>query len=130
MLTRHIAAAIAAATCSLSVLAVEYSCQVTRKFDGEREYASDQIAKFQFSNRVEELPDGTLISRCSFAPSVGKVTCDRHKMDRVTLDERVKIKKYYLFRSQFDFQLFPDLSFVENNGRGGISYGKCTLVSP
>ena len=27
--------------------------------------------------------------------------------------------------SQFDVQLYPDMNFVENNGRGSISYGKC-----
>jgi hypothetical protein len=26
--------------------------------------------------------------------------------------------------------MFSDLSFVENNGRGGVSYGKCALTSP
>jgi hypothetical protein len=130
MIPKRIASALAVAACSASALAVEYSCEVTRKVDAEREYASEQVAKLQFSNRVEELADGAYVSRCSFSSSAGKVTCDRYKMDRVSLDERVKIKKYYLFRSQFDFQLFPDLSFVENNGRGGISYGKCNLVSP
>lgn len=51
-------------------------------------------------------------------------------MEKVVFDENVKIKKYYLFRSQFDVQLFPDLSFLENNGRGSIAYGQCRLVSP
>lgn len=115
---------------SVSAFAVEYSCEVSRKFDSEREYPREQISKLQFSNRVEESKDGAYISRCSFAPSAGKVTCDRYKMDQVAFDENVKIKKYYSFKSQFDFQMFPDLSFVENNGRGGISYGKCTVTAP
>ena len=115
---------------SLPALAVQYSCEVTRKLDREREYTAEQIAKFRFSNRVEESNEGSFVSRCSFAESAGKVTCDRYKIDRVALDENVRLKKFYVFRSQFDFQLFPDLSFVENNGRGGMSYGKCALVSP
>ena len=130
MRIQRIALALVAAVWSLPGSAVEYACEVTRKFDREREYTAEQIAKLQYSNRVEESNETAFISRCSFAPSAGKVTCDRYKIDRVSFDENMKIKKYYLFRSQFDFQFFDDLSFVENNGRGGVSYGKCTLVSP
>ncbi len=115
---------------SMPVLAVEYSCEVTRKIDRELDYTNEQVAKSQFSNRVEELNESSFISRCSFVASAGKVTCDRYKVDKVAFDKNVKIKKYYHFQSQFDFQLFPDLSFIENNGRGSVSYGKCTLVSP
>jgi hypothetical protein len=50
-------------------------------------------------------------------------------MDKVVFDEFVNIKKYYLFKSQYDFQLYEDLSFVENNGRGGISYGICSVIN-
>ncbi len=130
MRIQRIALALVAAVCSLPGFAVEYAFDVTRKFDREREYTAEQIAKLQYSNRVEELNETAFVSRCFFAPSAGKVTCDRYKIDRVSIDENMKIKKYYLFRSQFDFQVFDDLSFVENNGRGGVSYGKCTLVSP
>lgn len=121
---------IIAGTYALSCFGAEYSCQVTRKLDREHEYAAEQIAKSQYSNRIEEANTGTFVSRCSLAPSVGKVTCDRYKIDRVEFDENVGIKKYYLFRSQYDFQLFADLSFVESNGRGGLAYGSCKLVSP
>jgi hypothetical protein len=130
MLKQRVALSLVVTACSLPALAGEYSCQVTRKLDPEREYSADQIAEFRYSSRVEESNEGAFVSRCSFAPSAGKVTCDRYKMDRVSFDGGVKIKKYYLFRSQFDFQLFPDLSFVENNGRGAVSYGKCTIVAP
>jgi hypothetical protein len=59
------------------------------------------------------------VQRCGFTPSVGRVTCDRYEVDRVEVDGNVDIKKFYLFRAQFDVQLFSNLSFVENNGRGG-----------
>jgi len=61
---------------------------------------------------------------------VQKITCDRYQMDTVVLDEQVKIKKYYLFQSQFDVQLFANLSFIENNGRGSVAYGKCRFIAP
>jgi hypothetical protein len=70
------------------------------------------------------------VQRCGFTPSAGRVTCDRYEVDRVEVDRNVNIKKFYLFRAQFDVQLFSNLSFVENNGRGGLAYGACKLISP
>ena len=111
-------------------LAVEYNCNVEKKLDSERMYTAEQVEKGQFSVKIEESGSGTFVSRCSFSPSTNRVTCDRYQGDKVMFDENLKIKKYYVFRSQFDVQLFPDLSFVENNGRGGIAYGKCRVISP
>jgi hypothetical protein len=112
------------------VTAAEYECRVSKKLDFDRSYSVEQIQKFQFSNKIEELGGEAWVSRCSFSPSVGKVTCDRLKMDRIATDPNVDIKKFYMFSAQFDLQLFPDLTFVENNGRGGVSYGTCTLTAP
>ena len=110
--------------------AAEYECKVEKKVDFDVSYTSEQLKKLKFSVKIEEGEKGTFVSRCSFSPIAQKVTCDRYHMDKVVLDEYVKIKKYYLFRSQFDVQLFPDLSFVENNGRGSVAYGKCRFVAP
>ena len=106
-----------------------YSCKVLRKFDKNQQYSSAKIKEMQFSNLVEESDKETYVSRCDFQASVGKVTCDRYRIDMIVNDDFVNIKKYYLFNSQFDFQLYDDLSFVENNGRGGISYGICAITS-
>ena len=125
------AAALAVALgAACSTQAAEYECNVIRKFDRDREYSSEQINHFKFGNRIEEAGEQAWVSRCSFTPSAGKVTCDRLKMDRITVDPNVKIKKFYMFGSQFDLQLYPDLTYVENNGRGGISYGRCILSAP
>lgn len=110
--------------------AAEYDCKVGKKLESEATYTPHQIEQGQFSVKIEESGGGAFVSRCSFAPSANKITCDRYQVDKVAFDEKVKIKKYYVFRSQFDVQLFPDLSFVENNGRGGIAYGKCRVVAP
>lgn len=110
--------------------AAEYDCKVTKKVDSENSYTAHQIEKWHFSVKVEESGGDAFVSRCSFSPSADKVTCDRYQVDKVVFDENVKIKKYYLFRSQFDLQLFSNLSFIENNGRGGIAYGKCRVVAP
>lgn len=59
-----------------------------------------------------------------------EITCDRYPVDRVDIDPHVKIKKMYVFRSQFNVQIFPDLSFIEDMGRGIISFGTCELTAP
>ena len=58
------------------------------------------------------------------------VTCDRYEVDKIMFDANAKIKKFYLFGSQADVQIFSDLSFVENNGRGSVAYGKCRVIAP
>lgn len=110
--------------------AAEYDCKVAKKVDSENTYTAHQIENGQFSMKVEESGGGAFVSRCSFSSSANKITCDRYPVEKVVFDEKVKIKKYYVFQSQFDVQLFSDLSFVENNGRGGIAYGKCRVVAP
>lgn len=114
----------------LTALAAEYECPAFRKVDAEQVYSSDQLKKSSFSTRLEETSAGAFVSRCSFSPSAGKITCDRYEVDHVEVDPVIKVKKFYVYRAQFDFQVFKDLSSVENNGRGGIQYGRCKLVSP
>ena len=101
-----------------------YDCKVTRKFDFQSEIPSTIIQKYQYSVRIKDTPKSEL-ERCSFTPSQNRVTCDRYTVDRVEIDKFVGIKKFYFFTGQFDVQLYPDMRFVENNGRGGISYGIC-----
>ena len=106
------------------VYSSSYECRVTRKLDSETIYSSSHIEQYKFSVRIkDELK--TELERCSYSPNQNKVTCDRYSIDRVEVDKFVGIKKFYFFKGQFDVQLFPDMNFVENNGRGGVSYGKC-----
>jgi hypothetical protein len=42
-------------------------------------------------------------------------------------DTNVQIQKYYVFKSQYDIQIFSDLSYIDNNGRGGLLIGKCKI---
>ncbi|WNG34168.1 hypothetical protein F0U61_11435 [Archangium violaceum] len=116
---------------SVTAVAADYRCTVERKVDfNNYEYTAAQLKKFKFSNLVEETEEGSFVSRCSFAPSKGEVTCDRYKVDRVDVDPSVKIKKLYVFRSQFNLQIFPSLDFIEDNGRGSVSYGRCQIIAP
>ena len=101
-----------------------YECQVNRKIDFQNNYSQSEIEKFKYSVRIKDEKNSEL-ERCSFTPSEKKVTCDKYSVDRVGIDKFNGIKKFYYFTGQFDVQLYPDMRFVENNGRGGISYGKC-----
>ena len=106
------------------VFSSSYDCIVTRKIGLENIVSDGELKKWKFSVKIHDTPKPEL-ERCSFTPSEKKITCDRFSVDRVEVDKFVGIKKFYYFTGQFDVQLYPDMKFVENNGRGGISYGKC-----
>jgi hypothetical protein len=89
-----------------------------------------QLKEGRYSVRISERGGIAFLSRCSFAQSANRVTCGQYRVDRVAFDPNVRIKKYYIFSSQFDVQVFSDLTFVENNGRGGIAFGRCRLIAP
>lgn len=110
--------------------AVEYVCPVEKKWNLERTYSEEELARFRFTVRIEETAAGAFLSRCSYSMIENRDTCDRYAVDRIAFDERVSLKKYYVFSSQFDVQLFRDLRMIENNGRGDFATGKCTVVSP
>jgi hypothetical protein len=105
-------------------------CAVARKVDSERIYSQEHLKNGRFSVLVEETSSGAKVSRCSFSSAEQRVTCDGYAVDRIEHDANIEAKKFYVFPSQFDVQIFRDLSFVENNGRGSISYGKCAAKKP
>jgi hypothetical protein len=105
-------------------LANSYVCKVTRKVGPENTVSDGELKKWQFSVKIHDNSKPEL-ERCSFAPSQNKVTCDKYTVDRVEVDKFIGVKKFYYFRGQFDVQLYQDMAFVESNGRGGISFGKC-----
>lgn len=110
--------------------AVEYDCTVEKKINSERTYTDEHLKKFQFSVKIKENAGVSYVSRCSCESEEEGITCDEYEANEVIFDERAKIKKFYMFRPQFDMQVFSDFSFVENNGRGTIAYGKCKVVAP
>jgi len=109
---------------STNVFSSTYDCVVTRKISLENIVSDSELKKWKFSVKIHDTPKPE-IERCSFTPSGKRVTCDKYSVDKVEVDKNVGIKKFYYFTGQFDVQLYPDMRFVENNGRGGISYGKC-----
>lgn len=121
---------VALATVPSGARGLVLECRVTRKLDAKRVYAEDHLTKYRPAVRVEETTAGAKLSRCSFSPELGKETCDTYRVDRVETDSVSGHKKFYVFRSQFDVQVFSSLDFVENNGRGGVAFGTCKAISP
>ena len=67
--------------------------------------------------------DEDLIERCHISNLQKERICETFSIDRV--EKENDIKKFYVFNFQYDIQIFPDLSFMANNGRGGIEIGEC-----
>jgi hypothetical protein len=102
-------------------------CPVTRKLDSERIYTAEELVRGQFRMEVVMSSETDVkLRRCSFATSVGKVTCDEYAPDRIAQDPFTGITKFYHFNSHFDVQVFKDGRFVENNGRGSVAFGTCS----
>lgn len=114
----------------LNANAAEYSCDVSVKRTFEHTYTAANLRKWKWSVKIKDYGDTAIISRCSFSNSANTVTCDDYPADFVYQDPYIGVKKYYYFRAHFDVQLFSDLSFIENNGRGTIGRGTCRLVRP
>jgi hypothetical protein len=108
-----------------NTFAAEYFCPVSFKQGRDVSHSLEQLQKYQFSVNVNHIGNEATISRCSSATSIAAVTCDDYEVDFIDEDPYVGHKKYYYFRGQLDVQIFNDLSFVENNGRGIIAFGKC-----
>jgi hypothetical protein len=109
--------------------AAEYFCSVDKKWSNGSQYSSEDLLKWKFSVKIDDEGNDAALFRCSYATSVEAVTCDRYEADFITQDT-LGNKKYYYFRGQFDVQLFTNLHFIENNGRGDIATGKCEFISP
>ncbi len=111
-----------------------FTCAVTRRTDSKAEYAADRIAKEQLTVLLSvddnedqnPLNDKSSISACDVNAAQGK-TCDTYEVDKIVYDDATKLKKYYNFFAQVDLQVWPDMSFVLNDGRSGISYGSCKV---
>lgn len=114
-----------AALLSASPVEENLVCTVTSKASLARRYSQDELARLKFSVRLVGSAQTVRVERCSFAPSAGRVTCDSYTVDRIDKDPIVGHRKYYVFRPQYDLQIFADMSFLENNGRGDVSLGTC-----
>ena len=102
-----------------------YQCIVESKFSNNNKYSEKQIKESRFSVLIIDNDEDTIIKRCSFVKLDNAVTCDEYEADYKNIDSVVGHRKYYYFRGQFDVQIFSNMNFVENNGRGSVAFGKC-----
>jgi hypothetical protein len=115
----------------LAAAADIYECKITRKVYATGEDSPEELKKWQPSAILEINQNGpSYASRCSYSTIEKKVTCDRYEMDRVDVDPYVGHIKMYRFRSQMTVQLFANLNFMEDVGRGIVSFGKCKALTP
>lgn len=119
---------------SANSFAATYRCEVHSATMFDKSLRVEVLSKKYLKDRQQHviIEDDTkaFVQRCSLNPFVGRVECDRYEADHVAKDAFINFKKFYFFRSQFDVQLLSDLSFIENNGRGGVAYGQCKLINP
>lgn len=102
----------------------ELWCKVTRKLDSEREYSQENLDKYRPGVFVRIGAYGATLSRCSSEAS-GQYSCDEYEVDKIEIDNHTGHRKFYYYRGQFDVQVFSNNRFIENNGRGTISFGQC-----
>lgn len=125
---RRISLVVGCAACLCSVASGEtLDCVVDRKLDTENVYTEEHLARFEPIVRLITITDQPLVQRCSFSPTANRQTCDTYTIDYWTEDSVTRHRKFYYFRGQFDLQVFSSGRFIENNGRGAISFGNCEL---
>ncbi len=108
--------------------AITYHCQTTKKVERSIDYTLDKLKKYQFTTILDIYPEDVIyISRCGYSDIDKKIICNKYPADKIERDNNVNLIKVYIFKSQYNFQLFPDLTSVEDNGRGSISYQKCKV---
>lgn len=124
----------------------EYTCIATSIDDWSGEWPKERIKKWKPNSKIKvhgwgSLEPGT-ISRCSLSPETEKNSCDVYKIDykknaSINQSNLIKLKifhelKLYNYKAQMDIQIFTDphglISYLENNGDGGISRGKCQKI--
>ena len=102
-------------------LARELWCLVDKKLHDGGEFEASYIEEQRFGLIIEWHGDTARISRCDRS-----APCDAYAIDHIAYTGGIMdITKFYYFRGQFDVQLFSNLRFIENNGRGGIAWGQC-----
>jgi hypothetical protein len=123
-------AALLPALAALPAQAATYECRITDVWSPlvipEREY----LRRTAPTLRLEDTPQGAVVTRCARAPGEREAKCERVEIDWVAVHAAAGSRKYYRFETHYDLQLFFDRSFVENDGRGVVYHGQCRELKP
>lgn len=109
------------------LVAPRLRCDATQKLDPGGSWSADRLRAGQWHVLLDDSTNPIVISRCSFATSQGRITCDDLQVDRI-VEDVFGGRKYYVFSSQYDLQILPGNSFVENNGRESVTLGTCRVI--
>lgn len=117
-----------------------YTCMATSVTDGSGKWSKERLDKWKPGTIVKHYgyKDGSpTVSRCSWSDIEGKRTCDIYPINRRFMTELMGgkmgfIDKFYYFVGMLDVQIFQItgesvFDYIENNGRGAIHRGTCTL---
>ena len=112
-------------------------CEIKKRIalDGDKLHIDSKrvLKKYKPSVIINIKPGRkSILSRCSYSPSKKKTTCDSYYSTAVADFKPFfyKLVKFYNFSTQFDVQLtfFKNkIGVIENNGRGGIASGRCSI---
>jgi len=130
-MNRVVSLVVIIASLALRAEAVTYDCRVDRKLDRERTYSAQDIEKYRPRVLIDLSGETVFLSRCGISITNGVVeTCDNYEADYASFDTNVDVSKFYVFEAQLNVQLFPNGAFIEDNGRGTISFGTCKKLVP
>lgn len=103
-----------------------YYCKVSAKYSFEGPVPSNNLITYKPAVRLSNRGNSAWIERCSYSSTVEAITCERYSVDKIDYAPgREGLAKFYHFRGMLSVQIFEDLSFIEDMGRGLISFGKC-----
>lgn len=109
----------------ITISYAKYDCYVDTKVSKEKQYKKEEIDKYSPVISIQEDDKYTIISRCSFFEMYKRNACYSYIVDTIVVNDKRKMRKYYIYKTQYDIQIFNDKRFVENNGMGLINFGEC-----
>ena len=117
----------------LEAFATTYVCTANfQSYMGIPTTDGDFVKKHKPFTKVVDTGTAFRIERCSISFITNLHNCDSYEADRYEIDinpvSNLKIKKFYVFSDQYDIQIFSNLSYIDNNGRGALLIGKCVVL--
>ena len=112
---------------TVSANANSYLCKVKKVATAIEVPSKPYLAKHQPHVIVYDYGKSAILQRCDIPDWKTEHECDKYQADKIERNNSFGGKKYYYYRGQYDVQIFPNMTFVENNGRGMIAFGSCVV---
>lgn len=110
-----------------------YKCDLAKTIHVKHNTATKDLKRNMYSLFILETDNPKVknqytLYKCFYKKPTNKKRCEDIPISKVSLLDGSQIKKYYNLDMQYDLQVFKDLSFIENNGKGVISVGMCKIL--